>query len=601
MTIKRLVYSIYSHLINLTITSINSIWVPKPIRLRSNHSLHSSYLQSHSNSLGLSNQSYLICIGLLILGSIEIIFNSSSLDPHHLPLSNAHQLKLIRNQMKYAPFDYLKQNSLLPESNSNYNVSLNSLQHRWIHPRPFSNSSGRSFVKQDVTAVLLNWNRPENVVLIVAHLCRYDFIHSIIIWNNNHDSNPLKKEDFVHTECASHKLSIINSPSNLYFVSRYLACLQSVTEYCFFQDDDTIVTSIRTMYHQFKSDPKSIVVQSDPIYSVMYGHEWCFKNQAGTLDTCFAWLGHGSFVSKAMVLRFMKTVSSLSLPADQIALSDNFFTTSFNQKPLVMVTSSIFNLPSLAIGFSDGHHGLQRNRIYIQKGVEELSKMVQKNPLEFIPRINSKEASMMKSTNFLDTYMFVCNVEVFPNLTIFWNSQRFGSLELWENRLGKVGRSLSINEAGEVGIEDGVWSEGEEWVIRFPVSAAVDGDLSTCWRSINPISKDEFIGIKLIDKVRVNEKKLKMVLTINRSKEIFQSVLLQGYFNSKWITLSFSKFDCERIEKNQLEPLMNSKGQEKEGEGEDWIESGWVGLGGGGEGRSARGRGRRWVGRDSVG
>lgn len=314
------------------------------------------------------------------------------------------------------------------------------------------------------------------------------------------------------------------------------------------------------MYHQFKSDPKRIVVQSDPIYSIMYGHEWCFKDQPGKLHTCFAWLGHGSFVSKQMVLQFLQTVSTLGLPADQVALADNFFTTSFNQKPLVIVVPEIFNLPALASGFSDGHSGLQRNRIYIQKGVEELFKIVQKNSLTLEPLMNP-EASMIKSTNLLDTYSFITNSEQFPNLSVFWTSEKFSTLNQWENQLGKIGKSLS--KEGDAGNGEGVWSRGEDWMVRFPFSAAIDGDLTTCWRSINPISKNEFIGIKFIDHLQIKNKKLTFHLTINKSLEVLKSIVVEGFLKSKWIPLSITDFICVPLKKIKVEALLG-KGVEED-------------------------------------
>lgn len=111
-----------------------------------------------------------------------------------------------------------------------------------------------------------------------------------------------------------------------------------------------------------------------PSHSVLYteslnhqistSHCWS-SDQSHRLDTCFAWLGHGSFVTKETVLSYLDLLSSHALPADTLALADNFFTTSLNRAPLVVVTPAIASLPSLASGFSDGHDGLNRNRIYI--------------------------------------------------------------------------------------------------------------------------------------------------------------------------------------------------------------------------------------------
>jgi hypothetical protein len=58
---------------------------------------------------------------------------------------------------------------------------------RWLRPVQQSQLplATRAHILPDVSAVILNWSRPENVVVIVAHLCQYDFFESIIVWNNN--------------------------------------------------------------------------------------------------------------------------------------------------------------------------------------------------------------------------------------------------------------------------------------------------------------------------------------------------------------------------------------------------------------------------------
>lgn len=39
----------------------------------------------------------------------------------------------------------------------------------------------------DTTAIVLHWKRTDNVRLVVAHLCRYTFFDSVLVWNNNPD------------------------------------------------------------------------------------------------------------------------------------------------------------------------------------------------------------------------------------------------------------------------------------------------------------------------------------------------------------------------------------------------------------------------------
>jgi len=75
---------------------------------------------------------------------------------------------------------------------SKYSTSIPSLDSTWkvdtrnsiaTEPQEGAFSGGGG----DVTAVLLHWRRTENVGVILASLCQYDFIDSIVIWNNNPD------------------------------------------------------------------------------------------------------------------------------------------------------------------------------------------------------------------------------------------------------------------------------------------------------------------------------------------------------------------------------------------------------------------------------
>lgn len=112
--------------------------------------------------------------------------------------------------------------------------------------------------KPGVAAIILNWSRFRNVVLIVSGLCDprlQAVIAEIVVWNNN----PRRKistevssgfERFttlttprgltVHgrqefdVSCGS-RLRIVNSPENLYFQARYMACSNSTAKYCFIQ------------------------------------------------------------------------------------------------------------------------------------------------------------------------------------------------------------------------------------------------------------------------------------------------------------------------------------------------------------------------------
>ena len=118
----------------------------------------------------------------------------------------------------------------------------------------------------EISAVILNWSRFQNVVLIVSGFCDpslQDVITEIVVWNNSprrisaevsrgtvnvrashrfrnilylpHSSElTLHGRQEFDASCRS-RLRIINSPENLYFQARFMACSNSSSKYCFIQ------------------------------------------------------------------------------------------------------------------------------------------------------------------------------------------------------------------------------------------------------------------------------------------------------------------------------------------------------------------------------
>lgn len=162
------------------------------------------------------------------------------------------------------------------------------------------------------------------------------------------------------------------------FIARYLACLQSSTPHCFFQDDDWVVQPLRAMYAQFSRDPEGpVVVHTNEEVAALYGLEWCFFSTSrlffssdlcssrfadNPLHTCFSWVGTGAFTSRQHVERFMRLTSELAYSRDELGHADNSFTLFQNEPPYVL-TSKLSQLPS-PYGHSDGE-GIARNKDFI--------------------------------------------------------------------------------------------------------------------------------------------------------------------------------------------------------------------------------------------
>ncbi|CEQ40826.1 SPOSA6832_02462 [Sporobolomyces salmonicolor] len=379
----------------------------------------------------------------------------------------------------------------------------------------------------DVTAVVLHWKRTENVGVILASLCQYSFIESITVWNNNPDIQ-------LTSRCPASKLRIYNSPRNLLFVARYLACMQGSTPYCFFQDDDWVVQPLRSLYAQFKRDPEGpIVVSTNSEVAALYGLEWCFYRQLVTLccltlfvppaehplHTCFSWVGTGAFTSRSHVESFLDTTTSLAYPHEELAHADNSFSL-FQNKPPYVLSHKLTQLPQ-PNGHSDGE-GIARNKAYIvrfllpyfadwmvtvdwrdlqQKGLLHLTRFLFAQfpalppstplpkrpiaieispyrhslspPLPAHPYAHHVRSPCMPS----DACFFLTNIPLLPppDATPYPGPQRVRSLQEWEEHVGWVARGWV--EGGEM------WAEEERWALDWPYMNAVDGKPETAFRS----------------------------------------------------------------------------------------------------------------------
>lgn len=208
----RILSSIGLGFYHLIISLISIFWVPRPHRpSSSSQTLHSRphrWITTASHQLGLGRKSYVACLGLLILGTREVIRKDHPPDDRTgQPSLRAKQhLASLRQQMTEDPFGFLHQHSALPELLQHDPLGLSA---SWIRPRPGQTTSvgKRGIVEPDTTAVILNWRRPENVQVIVAHLCRYDFFRTVVIWNND-STHPLKREV---CKCLPQPLAITSS------------------------------------------------------------------------------------------------------------------------------------------------------------------------------------------------------------------------------------------------------------------------------------------------------------------------------------------------------------------------------------------------------
>lgn len=149
----------------------------------------SQYLDAMRRKLGIGRASFLLLLFLLSWGLYEVIFNTSpvpseprsvSTMPHHLHISTKD------------PFKTLAQAGIrLPATASAWTRSEVEGGIDAGDTAVDSASSRRASLlrKQGTTAIVLNWKRTQNLVVILAHLCAYagPVFEAVHVWNNNPD------------------------------------------------------------------------------------------------------------------------------------------------------------------------------------------------------------------------------------------------------------------------------------------------------------------------------------------------------------------------------------------------------------------------------
>ncbi|GAA5831629.1 hypothetical protein JCM11251_000776 [Rhodosporidiobolus azoricus] len=517
-----------------------SLWITEGDAAPAKSHLHgdsdlppSATSKRYSAPFGLSRLSLFVVALLFILGLRELLFSSSS------STAPSRRRRLTPSDVsRRNPFSVLHALSPAP---SRFATSIPGHDRLWQR-NPLSSSTeldsfemaGVSAAGEgDTTAIVLHWKRTDNVKVILAHLCQYTMFETILVWNNNPDIH-LTRETFSDSRCPSTTLRIYNSPRNLLFFARYLACAShSTTPYCFFQDDDWVVQPIRAMYSQFKRDPEGpVVVSTNSEVATLYGLEWCFFNPP--LNTCFSWVGTGAFTSRVHVERFLATITYLGYSRDELAHADNSFTTFLNEPPYVL-EGRLAQLPDKG-GHSEGE-GIGRNKQFIQKGLVRLTDFLDTSfpsagdlptaplnidtspyrstpappllhhpyahhvraPCLTLPFPSSSSPSSSSSFAHLPAdpqCLFLTNLALLPppDAIPYPGPSVVPSLEKWENHLGWTARGWM--EGGQDGAE--IWAEEEGWKRRWSYEGAVDGDVGTAFRSLDVVREGDYIGLGLL-------------------------------------------------------------------------------------------------------
>ncbi|KAG8737665.1 hypothetical protein FRC10_007946 [Ceratobasidium sp. 414] len=247
----------------------------------------------------------------------------------------------------------------------------------------------------DVTAIVLNYARLENVKVIVAHMCSEqlrDTISHIIVWNNN-IGHPLSVMDFG-VNLPEGTLRVVNSPDNSYFQARFLACIEAPTHWCLVQDDDYLVSAEAIQALRAYSRLNQATGDQYPIH-LLPPHEHLsttIRTRATDKYTAsFAWLGHGTLLTKTHARDFLSLLRTVSDGRDDVMkMADNFFSILFNRRAEIWMDPGRHFEAGQDKAFTTGVEGDERNWHYIarsllaQKIAEEYLESIAVRP-ELVP------------------------------------------------------------------------------------------------------------------------------------------------------------------------------------------------------------------------
>ncbi|EIW86961.1 hypothetical protein CONPUDRAFT_115881 [Coniophora puteana RWD-64-598 SS2] len=250
----------------------------------------------------------------------------------------------------------------------------------------------------DVTAIVLNWARLENVKLIVSLLCDPWLSDAVA-------------ETFQEAQCAPGKLRVHNSPENVFFQARFLACSEANTPLCFLQDDDYIILpeviqALRT---------RALAKDDSAIYLLPpheYLSSWLKTVVADKVHTSFAWLGHGVMVHKSLVNKFLATMHSLK-PSDEVMkMADNYFSIVNN-----VVAETWFD-HGIELGggkpFTAGQEGDERNKRHIASACAYLDTLLDTGTVDLESVTWASAEDLLKAPCLWSSCLLETNIQVLP-------------------------------------------------------------------------------------------------------------------------------------------------------------------------------------------
>ncbi|KAF9225549.1 hypothetical protein BS17DRAFT_751441 [Gyrodon lividus] len=423
----------------------------------------------------------------------------------------------------------------------------------------------------DVTAIILNWSRLNNIIRIASLLCGSwldDTIAEVHIWNNS--PQKLSKETFSDAQCDTGKLRIENSPQNLYFYARFLACTKASTPYCFIQDDDYIILPevIKTLRARMEESPQSGIYLLPP-------HEHLSSRLRTTMTptgvhTGFAWLGHGAMIRTQRALDFVSLLhhDSLAMNREEIRMADNYFTILNNEVPEIWFDQGI----ELGGGqpFTIGQEGDERNRRHIESACRYLDQIIARR--SGAPSNDGRVTAGLGFVNMSSSLYHHCQP--------INRASGLGIPFLIETNVKLLPDSITSSCAAAADMlaneQRGFESMGQNAISHYqnhPLAFAVDGIPDTAFRSPYNAKQGDYILVDLLSAAVFNETVAELVFLVSSDNErILQKSKFECSSDGRQWLASSHQLLCRRTNMvprppldQQSEPLIECSVQMAEG------------------------------------
>jgi hypothetical protein len=385
----------------------------------------------------------------------------------------------------------------------------------------------------DLTAIVLHWKRLEGVQKTLQVFLNSLIFKQIIVWNNNPQIN-LTLDHLINNNHSTNVIRIINAKENLKDAAKYRACAEATTRGCFYVDDDWQVTHyIKSLISSFRSDPNVLHSVTDP-YTFYTNLVWSYFDFTIDLHTGFSWIGCGSVFLREHAQRHLQLlnkflvndsgysyISSIEIKCLFLALiqlSDVFFSIWLNDIPSQMNTN-IQHQPSASLPGSlpfsstpDFLSRQHRSSVVAIRILEHSLRFDRTNNIDNIsfPRQQKRRFPYcVKSPSLNDDFIFYSNVLPFEMQNISFNISR--DLE----------RGTRQNLPG---------GHNVTYFTSHSTSNAVDGVVSTCWRTNRPIHSGDFFAIDFL-RAQTN---ITFILTVAHSSILQRNLDMRISFDGVW-------------------------------------------------------------------